>query len=92
MAPNMAPGKNPTAIAPAGYSGQDPERSGVVVVLADFSADGEDTGVMVAWGVVGAVVVVWVDFDRAVEELGVEAVAVMAVVLSKAQVLSPWHV
>ena len=58
IAPNMAPGKKPTAIAPAGYSGQDPERSDEVVVLADFSAVGEDTGVMVAWGVVGAVVVV----------------------------------
>lgn len=50
MAPNIAPGKKPTAIAAAGYSGQDAERSEDVVVLADFSADedGDGTGVMVA--------------------------------------------
>ena len=50
MAPNIAPGKKPTAIAAAGYSGQDAERSEDAVVLADFSADedGDGTGVMVA--------------------------------------------
>jgi hypothetical protein len=48
MAPNIAPGKKPTAMAPAGYSGQDAEM--LELELADFSADGDGdgTGVIVA--------------------------------------------
>lgn len=95
MAPNMAPGKKPTAMAAAGYSGQDDERSEDVVVLADFSADedGDGTGVMVAWGVtVGVAFVALVVVEMVVEELDTEAVAVVAVFLSKAHVLFPEHV
>jgi len=91
MAPNTVPGKKPAAMAPAGNAGQEVERS-VVVQLVDFSDEGEGTGVIVAWGVVGVVNIVVVDGDVVVDELDIEAVAVVAASLSKAHVLFPWQV
>lgn len=57
-APNTAPGKKPAAIAPAGKEGHECDISAHVVVFADFSDEGDGTGVMVAWGVVELVAVV----------------------------------
>lgn len=55
-APNMAPGKNPVAMAAAGNAGQEVERIELVEWL-ELSDDGESTGVIVAWGVVGVVAI-----------------------------------
>lgn len=78
-APKTAPGKKPAARAPAGKEGQEFDISEHVVVLVDFSDEGDATGVMVAWGVVelvaavDAVLAEKVDTDDdavLVEELG----------------------
>lgn len=57
-APKTAPGKKPAARAPAGKEGHELDISAHVVVLVDFSDEGDGTGVMVAWGVAELVAVV----------------------------------
>jgi hypothetical protein len=62
----------------------------VEVQLMDLSDDGEGTGVIVAWGVVGVVAVVFVDGGVVEEsETDAVAVAVVAAALSKEHVLFP---
>lgn len=75
-APKTAPGKKPAAIAPAGKEGHDVDTCGHVVGVADFSDEGDATGVIVARGVAELSVV---DDDDAVliEELDTDGVAVL---------------
>lgn len=86
----MAPGKKPTAMAFAEYA-EEEDAGSVAVELVDFAHDGEETGVIVAWGVVA---VIFVDDDVVVmeEAINLEAIAFTAVVLFKAHVLFPWQV
>jgi hypothetical protein len=73
-APRTAPGKNPAAIAPGGKEGHEIDGS-AIVEFADFSDEGDGTGVMVALGVDELVAVV--DNDALVEELDADDVAVV---------------
>ncbi|EKV07913.1 hypothetical protein PDIG_61460 [Penicillium digitatum PHI26] len=76
MAPKTAPGKKPTAIAPAGKEGHGLDTFVHVVGVADFSDDGDATGVMVARGVVELVAFV-VDDAVLIEELDSDGSALL---------------